>query len=299
MASYPTFSGPGGSHSADPELVNVEIEPSKGVPIEVPGLPIPSKLGKEELGDLELADVARSPSSPEEEMWILSARKVSIISILVSVVLAFLGFSIGFSENVLSVIGFGMEAALDGISSALVLWRFKVGKKREFRDADAAAAAKEARDARRERNSSIGIGATFCVLAFFLMLSSVWKFLGFDPTTPEHLQEEHAGAIYTTFLCWPSCAIFMYLAVWKYRLSKQLGSQVLRKDALCSVLGAFLALICAIAALLEQVVEGNPKAVSGVDATAGLGIALMLCFEGLRTLKHNLWDWETEHRELA
>eukprot|EP00439_Symbiodinium_sp_Y106_P073897 s1692_g14.t1 len=123
--------------------------------------------------DLELADVARSPSSPEEEMWILSARKVSIISILVSVVLALLGFSIGFSENVLSVIGFGMEAALDGISSALVLWRFKIGKKREFRDADAAAAAKEARDARRERNSSVGIGATFCVLAFFLMLSSI------------------------------------------------------------------------------------------------------------------------------
>eukprot|EP00439_Symbiodinium_sp_Y106_P058827 s1692_g8.t1 len=94
-------------------------------------------------------------------------------------------------------------------------------------------------------------------------------------------------------------AIFMYLAVWKYRLSKQLGSQVLRKDALCSVLGAFLALICAIAAMLEQVIEGNPKAVSGIDATAGLGIALMLGFEGLRTLKHNLWDWETEHRELA
>ncbi|CAJ1439802.1 unnamed protein product [Effrenium voratum] len=63
-----------------------------------------------------------------------------------------------------------MEATLDGISSALVMWRFKTGKKRNFTDAEAAALAKEARDARRERNSSVGIGATFvassCMLSF-------------------------------------------------------------------------------------------------------------------------------------
>jgi len=313
MSAGPTFTGPGGSIDPQsveldvaPEFLNADTEPSKAASTsDHASFPLPNKLGNQELGqDLELEDASgrsgRHASGPDDEaLLILSARKVSMLSIVVSLVLAFLGFGIGLSENVLSVIGFGMEASLDGISSALVMWRFKTGKKREFRDAEAAAAAKEARDARRERNSAVGIGVTFCASAFFLTISAAWKVFEWDPETPEHLVEEHSGAIYTSLLAWPSCAIFMYLAVWKFRLSKQLGSQVLRKDALCSVLGAFLALICALAALLEQVVEGNPKAVSGVDAAASLGIALILAFEGLRTLKHNLWDWETEHVELA
>jgi len=227
-----------------------------------------------------------------------SARFVSYVSLVVSLVLAFLGFAIGFSENVLSVVGFGMEACLDGISSALVLWRFKKGKRREFADSEAAAQAKEARDARRERNSAVGIGATFVASAVLLMLSAAWKVLGWDASTPEHVTEEHVGAVYTGLLAWPSSVIFCGLAVWKFRLGRTLGSQVLRKDALCSALGAFLALICAIAAAVEQLAESSPQAVAGVDATAGATIALILLVEGLRTLKHNLSSWQTEHHEL-
>eukprot|EP00931_Biecheleriopsis_adriatica_P063390 TRINITY_DN38380_c0_g1_i1.p1 TRINITY_DN38380_c0_g1~~TRINITY_DN38380_c0_g1_i1.p1 ORF type:complete len:193 (-),score=49.33 TRINITY_DN38380_c0_g1_i1:47-625(-) len=191
-----------------------------------------------------------------------------------------------------------MEATLDGISSALVLWRFKRGKQREFADSQAAAQAKEARDARRERNSSIGIGWTFVASAVLLFCSAAWKVLDWDPTTPEHIIQEHDGAVYTAALAWPSSVIFGSLAVWKFRLSRSLNSQVLRKDALCSVLGAVLALICAAAALVEQLAESNPKAIAGVDATASSSIAFILLVEGVRTLKHNLMDWQTEHREL-
>ncbi|CAK9030014.1 unnamed protein product [Durusdinium trenchii] len=276
----------------DPSFVNIEIDLASK---ERPSLPIPSKLGKGEEGqEEELENV-----TPSDAHLVLSARKVSLLSIFISLVLAILGFSIGLSENVLSVLGFGMEASLDGISSALVMWRFKTPKKRHFRDAEAAAIAKEARDARRERNSAVGIGATFVASAVLLCASAVWKLFGWDPATPEHVQEERSGALYTSLLAWPSAVIFGLLAVWKFRLSKQLGSEVLRKDALCSVLGALLALICALAAVLEEVVDGNPKAVAVVDATASFGIAMVLFFEGVRTLKHNLFDWETEHQELA
>jgi len=280
----------------DPDFVNIELDVVKEP---AAGLPIPNRFGKGDPGlevDNELkAD--RDETSDAE--LVLSARKVSMLSILASLVLAILGFSIGLSENVLSVLGFGMEATLDGISSALVMWRFKTAKQRQFEDAQAAAVAKEARDARRERNSAIGIGATFAASALMLCGMSVWKLFGWDPSTPEHSEEERSGAIYTSLLAWPSAVIFSVLAVWKFRLSRQLGSEVLRKDALCSVLGAMLALICAIAALLEEVVEGNPKAMAIVDATASFGIAMILLFEGVRTLKHNLLDWETQHQELS
>jgi len=287
----------------DPDFVNIEVdvvkEPAelfKGEPV---GLLLPNRLGKEDPG-LEVDNELKADNNePSDADLVLSARKVSMLSIFISLVLAILGFSIGLSENVLSVLGFGMEATLDGISSALVMWRFKTPKQRQFRDAEAAAIAKEARDARRERNSAVGIGATFVVSAVVLCLSSVWKLFGWDPSTPEHMQEEHSGAIYTSLLAWPSAVRFSLLAVWKFRLSKQLGSEVLRKDALCSVLGAFLALICAIAALLEEVVDGNAKAMAVVDSTASFGIAMILLFEGVKTLKHNLLDWKTQHQELS
>eukprot|EP00435_Cladocopium_sp_Y103_P066183 s1508_g28.t1 len=198
--------------AVDPDFVNIEVdvvkEPAelfKGQPV---GLPLPNRLGKEDPG-LEVDDELKAENNePSDADLVLSARKVSMLSIFISLVLAILGFSIGLSENVLSVLGFGMESTLDGISSALVMWRFKTPKQRQFRDAEAAAIAKEARDARRERNSAVGIGATFVVSAVVLCGSSVWKLFGWDPSTPEHMQEEHSGAIYTSLLAWPS-------AVWK------------------------------------------------------------------------------------
>eukprot|EP00435_Cladocopium_sp_Y103_P066600 s1508_g28.t2 len=162
--------------AVDPDFVNIEVdvvkEPAelfKGQPV---GLPLPNRLGKEDPG-LEVDDELKAENNePSDADLVLSARKVSMLSIFISLVLAILGFSIGLSENVLSVLGFGMESTLDGISSALVMWRFKTPKQRQFRDAEAAAIAKEARDARRERNSAVGIGATFVVSAVVLCGSS-------------------------------------------------------------------------------------------------------------------------------
>lgn len=289
-----------------PTKVRHEVNSARGLPPALVGKHEGAGNGRdisnESATDSRLPTVMSSETQraaeEDEAAHVASARLVSQVSLVVSIVLAFLGFAIGFSENVLSVVGFGMEACLDGISSALVLWRFKQGKQREFVDSEAATQAKEARDARRERNSAVGIGATFVASAVLLMLSAAWKVLGWDPSTPEHKEEEHMGAVYTGLLAWPSSAIFFGLAVWKFRLGRALSSQVLRKDALCSALGSFLALICAVAAAVEQLAESSPEAVAGVDATAGATIALILGVEGLRTLKHNLWSWQSEHQEL-
>lgn len=233
------------------------------------------------------------------ELQVTRARKVSIASLVASVVAACLGLGIGVSEEVLSLVGFGVESLLDGISSALVLWRFKRGKKRQHADMDAAMRHKMQRDARRERNSAIGIGATFVASACILLTSSVIKWLAYDPDDPTHKQEENSGAYYGTLLSWPSAFVFGGLAAVKFRLARELQSQVLKKDAFCSVLGAILALIVAIASLIELAASDNPKGMELVDVFAGLMIALLLGIEGVRTLWHNLPGiWESQHQPM-
>lgn len=239
--------------------------------------------------------------SDRQRDLILRARCISIFSLAASTVVAFLGISLGLAEETISLIGFGCEALLDAISSALVVWRFKTPKRKQFQDQAEAEAAQQRRNAVRERNSAIGIGCIFCFSAVMLLLSAVSKITSWDPTTEEHIEEERQAVFYASLLAWPSAFIFGGLAIVKFKLGQQLKSQVLEKDALCSVLGAIMAFVCAIAAIIEQVSSGSPEEVVWVDAAAGSTIALILFIEGARTLWHNRagGDWASDHRSMG
>lgn len=242
-----------------------------------------------------------STGAGNEEQAVRAARMVSVVSLLVSVIAASLGLGIGVAEEMLSLIGFGTEAVLDGLSSALVLWRFKRPKPRDHESPEAAASRLAERDARRERNSSIGIGATFLALSVLLLFSAGYKALEWDPDEAEHQHKERSGAWLSVMLSFPSGAVFGGLAWWKFSLARSLHSQVLRKDALCSVLGAVLAAIVAMAGLVEIAASNTSSHMAMVDAVASAAIALILGAEGGRTLLHNLPGgmWELEHRQMA
>mmetsp|Transcript_105896 Transcript_105896/g.210496 ORF Transcript_105896/g.210496 Transcript_105896/m.210496 type:complete len:320 (-) Transcript_105896:93-1052(-) len=277
---------------------DTQIDPQRvGVALEDTGDEIVDISGPE--------DIKAAAQSVEDRIVdIEAARRVSVVSLVASIVVAVLGLGIGISENVLSLIGFGLECLLDGISSALVLWRFKVPKKRQHADVSAAERHCMERDARRERNSSVGIGVSFLCSAGLLILFAVIKLIVFNPNTAEHLEEERSGAYYSGWLSWPSCIIFGGLAIAKFRLSRSLQSQVLLKDALCSLLGAILAFICAVASIIEQVGSNwdQPANMEMVDIGASVLIALILAVEGARTLRHNLpktGAWATDHQPMA
>jgi len=224
------------------------------------------------------------------------ARKVSLASVVASLVAASFGLGIGYQSETLSLVGFGLEALLDGFSSALVLWRFKKPKVRMHEDEDAAARWKEARDIRRERNSGIGIGVTFVSSSGLLFCSAAYKLIAWDPRDPSHQGQDFNYAI---LLSLASAAVFGILAQRKFRLANALNSQVLRKDALCSVLGAILAFICAMAGFVEEA-SGNPESMMVVDCAASSLIAFILLVEGGRTLCHNLGSgWAEDHQQMA
>merc|ERR1719277_1255728 len=203
-------------------------------------------------------------------------------------------------DKELALVGFGMEALLDALSSALVLWRFKKPKARQHKDEEAALRFQSARDLRRERNSSIGIGATFVMSSALLLLSAAVKLVAFDGADAAQAEAEIDGANWSLILSLPFAVIFGGLAYCKFQLAGALRSQVLRKDALCSLLGAALAGICACAGLAEEALSENAERMAAVDAVASAAIALILMAEGGRTLWHNLGSaWEKEHQQMA
>merc|ERR1719335_47616 len=118
---------------------------------------------------------------------------------------------------------------LDCVSSLLVFWRFKQAKVRNFSDKGDALKHKLERDAKRERNSSLGIGITFIALACVLCSSAIWKLRRWDPYAAGHLKKEHSAADLGNAIAWPSVLIFGGLAVAKVALSRKLRSGVLWK----------------------------------------------------------------------
>lgn len=259
---------------------------------------VKKQFGKEFfIGDDDSTSGAATPTSlantdmfakaaAEEAFNTESARWISIISLVASLVAASLGFGIGYTEESLSLIGFGLESMLDGVSSAFVLWRFKRPKVRQHEDPQAAERFHAARGARRERHSGLGIGVIFIASSVLLLASATYKLVAWDPNEASHLKEEEEGANISVLLSLPAALVFGVLAVVKFSLGRRLSSQVLLKDAFCSLLGAGLALICGIAGIIEEHTD-SPENVALVDVVAGATIALILGVEGCRTLRHN------------
>jgi len=221
-----------------------------------------------------------------EQALVRQAQNVSLMSVVASLVIAILGLGIGFEESTLSLVGMGAEAFLDGISSVLVLWRFKPAKSRCGMSEEDLAMRFAIRAAARERNSSIGMGTTFVVSAVFLLTFSIVKFAA--PDLEAEAESASVAVTWGLLLASTSTVVFCGLTIFKFKLSHALQSGVLHEDALCSALGTILSTICVIALLLEICTESSAEALALVDAVAATTIALILLFEGVRTLRHNL-----------
>jgi hypothetical protein len=258
----------------------------------LPSEPMPRLLGcpVNQAADLKQKEASSEWSVMEEVCanaeQVERARHVSLFSFVASLGVATLAVTLGITESTLSLVGLGGEMLLDGISSAFVLWRFK--RPKQHPPVSRAELSKSLeRDARRERNSSIGIGLTFILLALFLTTSATSKLLLWDAGDPEHQRKEQKAAIYGSILVWTSVVVFGGLAIVKYQLAEALQSQVLRKDAVCSVLGALLGVIVGVTDLVALANRDDPQSLALVDPIAGGIIAALLGVEGCRTLWHN------------
>ena len=154
----------------------------------------------------------------------------------------------------LSLLGFGVDAVIDAVASAALVWRFSVeGRQPE-------------RAQRVERIAERVVGLALIALAVYLAAGSVRAL-----ATQAHPETSSLSI----GLLIASAVVLQLLAVAKYGVARQLASGALRAD---SILTAAAALLAAIS--LVSLAATNAFGLWWADAVAALMVAVILVREG-------------------
>jgi divalent metal cation (Fe/Co/Zn/Cd) transporter len=154
-----------------------------------------------------------------------------------------------------ALLGFGGDSAIELLSAAVVLWRFRSPSRGDHAE---------------QRAARIAGGLLF-VLAAFVALSSLLALLG-------HVEPRSSpiGIVVLIF----AAVVMPWLTKQKWRLSAATGSAALRADAAESAVCGYLALI-ALAGLVANAIWG----VSWPDPIAALVLLPLIVREGWQTMK--------------
>lgn len=167
--------------------------------------------------------------------------------------------AIGFASHSLTLVGFGLNAAVDSIASIALVWRFKT----EMRDSSRAADA--------ELSALRIVGLTLVAIATYIAVRAVVALAA--RSSPESSTGALVVAIASVFVLSP-------LAYGKWRLARRLESRALRGDGALSGVGALLAVIALLGLRLSSVDRWW-----WVDAMGALLMSAILFREGFAALR--------------
>lgn len=150
------------------------------------------------------------------------ALRLSVLSVLWSGGVGGAAVVIALGTGSLSLLGFGVDAAVDAAASIALIWRFSTE------------ARQPARAVRVEKIAERVVGSALVVFAAYLAVASV-----------RSLVEGHradASPVAAALLV-ASLVLLPPLAILKYRVARQLGSGALRADSVLTGVAALLAAI--------------------------------------------------------
>ena len=187
------------------------------------------------------------------------ALVLSTLSILISGLVGGLAVAVALSNDSLSLLGFGFDAAIDSAASIALVWRFRI----ETRQPD--------RAHRVETIAEAVVGGALLVLAAYVAFNAAGALISNarpDPT--------FAG----TALLVASLAVLPFLAVAKARVAKRLDSGALRADSLLTAISVVLAAIS-----LTGLGLTAAFGLSWADAVGALAVAVIMVREGITSLR--------------
>jgi divalent metal cation (Fe/Co/Zn/Cd) transporter len=188
------------------------------------------------------------PRLLERALWL------SVVSIVFSGLVGVVAVVVGVSTGSLSLLGFGLDAAIDSVASIVLVWRFRV----ELREPH--------RGERIEEVAEAIIGAVLLLIAAYLVIGAISALV--SGATPEATTARTVLLVVAVLGLPP-------LAVAKYRTAKQLESRALRADAVLTGVAALLAGIGLAALVLSEVLG-----LTWADAVGALLVAAILAREG-------------------
>ena len=160
----------------------------------------------------------------------------------------------------LALAGFGLNAAVDSIASATLVWRFNA----EMRDVS--------RNTETERLAVRVVGVVLLAIATYVALRSVISLVA--GSSPDRSIGGLVVAAASVFVLSP-------LAYGKSRLAQRLESKALHGDSVLSTVGAVLAVIAI-------VVTGLSSSWWWLDAVGAFLMSVILCHEGILALRHGV-----------
>jgi divalent metal cation (Fe/Co/Zn/Cd) transporter len=190
----------------------------------------------------------------ERDVDVRRALALSLASVVIGLVASVAALALGLTSGSLSLVGFGLDAAIDSAASAALVWRFRI----ERRDAE--------RADRVEHAAERIVGAVLVVAALALTVGAVRALLIHG--------EAHTSTAHLVLLV-VSLVILPPLAIAKRRVALRLGSVALRNDALLTGAAALLALVALVATVLAETIGAW-----WADAAGTLIIAAVLAREG-------------------
>ena len=182
------------------------------------------------------------------------AVALSVLSIGINGVLGGTAILVGLASDSLSLLGFGLDAAIDSAASVVLVWRFRT----EVREPH--------RAERIEAVAETAVGVVMFVLAAYLGISAIGALASNAQPEPSDIR---------TVLLVVALLVLPPLALAKYRVARSLGSGALRADSILTGIAAVLALIGLVSLALEELIH-----VTCGDAAGALVIAVIIAREG-------------------
>jgi divalent metal cation (Fe/Co/Zn/Cd) transporter len=198
-------------------------------------------------------------SAPYRRGDLGAAAMLCILTVAWNAIAGTSAVAIGLASESLALIGFGLNAAVDSIASATLVWRFRA----EGRD--------ESRATVVEQSALRIVGFTSLLIATCIAIRSVVALA--TRSDPESSTGSLVVALGSVFVLAP-------LAYGKWRLARRLGSTALRGDSVLSGVGAALAAVA-----LIGVAADNEPSWWWADAVGALLISAVLFLEGYRALR--------------
>lgn len=187
------------------------------------------------------------------------AVSLSALSIVWSGIAGSIAIYVALASGSLSLLGFGVDAVIDSVASAVLIWRFLVESRQPHRAV------------RVERMAERVVGLALIALALYLATGAI-RALGAQ-THPE-------ASVASLILLVASLIVLPPLAIAKYRVAARLASGALRADSILTSVAAVLAAIA-----LVSLAASEALGLWWADAIAALIVGAIIVREGWSSLR--------------
>jgi len=205
-----------------------------------------------------------------------------------STVLMFVALVHGIGDGAMSLVGVGIEAAVDILVSLLFLWRYRPQTvRRRLDDPSLSDEQLLYKEVSVEQCTQVCMGFLMMGLSGLFVFKASYKlrFWNHDETT---LPFDMDAASISSQIAWPCVGVYTITTGLRLHFGRELGDFQVAQGALVSLFLALMGAIAGYASVFE--IKGDWKA----EPLAGLVFALVMFVEGFRTIYTHFYEVEDE-----